>query len=92
MIEPDCSGRRAGTNVASITGFPSRITRALTPALTIGSPSQKMKDVNLPAMIVQGDIDEAVPVTKTRMKEMKLVIAAGMPDIFAFFNAHIKQG
>jgi predicted peptidase len=38
---------------------------------------QKMKDVNLPVMIVQGDMDEAVPVTNTRMwvdtmKEMKL--------------------
>jgi predicted peptidase len=38
---------------------------------------QKMKDANLPVMIVQGDMDEAVPVTNTRMwvdtmKEMKL--------------------
>jgi poly(3-hydroxybutyrate) depolymerase len=38
---------------------------------------QKMKDVNLPVMIVQGDMDEAVPVTNTRMwvdtmKEMNL--------------------
>ena len=36
-----------------------------------------MKDVNLPVMIVQGDMDEAVPVTNTRMwvdtmKEMNL--------------------
>lgn len=38
---------------------------------------QKMKDANLAVMIVQGDMDEAVPVTNTRMwvdtiKEMKL--------------------
>jgi len=38
---------------------------------------QKMKDANLPVMIVQGDMDEAVPVTNTRMwvdtmKEMGL--------------------
>lgn len=38
---------------------------------------QKMKDANLPVMIVQGDMDEAVPVTNTRMwvdtmKEMNL--------------------
>jgi len=38
---------------------------------------QKMKDVNLPVMIVQGDMDEMVPVTNTRtwvdtMKEMNL--------------------
>lgn len=38
---------------------------------------QKMKDVNLPVMIVQGDVDEMVAVTNTRMwvdtmKEMKL--------------------
>jgi len=38
---------------------------------------QKMKDANLPVMIVQGDVDEAVPVTNTRMwvdtmKELKL--------------------
>jgi predicted esterase len=38
---------------------------------------QKMKDANLPVMIVQGDMDEAVPVTNTRMwvdtmKEMQL--------------------
>jgi len=38
---------------------------------------QKMKDVNLPVIIVQGDMDEAVPVTNTRMwvdtmKEMQL--------------------
>jgi dipeptidyl aminopeptidase/acylaminoacyl peptidase len=36
-----------------------------------------MKDANLPVMIVQGDMDEAVPVTNTRlwvdtMKEMQL--------------------
>lgn len=28
---------------------------------------QKMKDVNRPVMIVKGDMDEAVPVTNTRM-------------------------
>ena len=38
---------------------------------------QKMRDANLPVMIVQGDMDEAVPVTNTRMwvetmKEMQL--------------------
>jgi poly(3-hydroxybutyrate) depolymerase len=38
---------------------------------------QKMKDANLPVMIVQGDIDEMVPVANTRawadtMKEMKM--------------------
>lgn len=38
---------------------------------------QKMKDVNLPVIIVQGDVDEMVPVANTRtwvdtMKEMKL--------------------
>jgi predicted peptidase len=38
---------------------------------------QKIKDANLPVMVVQGDIDEAVPVTNTRMwvdtmKELKL--------------------
>lgn len=38
---------------------------------------QKMKDVNLPVIIVQGDMDEMVPVTNTRtwvdtMKEMNL--------------------
>src|SRR5262249_54488965 len=38
---------------------------------------QKIKDANVPVMIVQGDVDEMVPVTNTRMwvdtmKEMKL--------------------
>lgn len=38
---------------------------------------QKMKDANLPVMVVSGDMDEAVPVTNTRMwvetmKELKL--------------------
>ncbi len=38
---------------------------------------QKIKDANLPVMVVTGDIDEAVPVTNTRMwvetmKELKL--------------------
>jgi poly(3-hydroxybutyrate) depolymerase len=38
---------------------------------------QRMKDASLPVMIVQGDMDEAVPVTNTRMwvdtmKELKL--------------------
>jgi hypothetical protein len=28
---------------------------------------QKIKDANLPVIIVQGDMDEAVPVTNTRM-------------------------
>jgi dipeptidyl aminopeptidase/acylaminoacyl peptidase len=42
-----------------------------------GELLQKIKDAKLPVMIVQGDVDEAVPVTNTRMwvdtmKELKL--------------------
>jgi len=69
-----------------------------------------LKPIKEPVFVVQGDADEEVPVTNTRMwvetmKELKLnyeykefpgathasVIEQGMPDIFAFFNAHTKS-
>jgi pimeloyl-ACP methyl ester carboxylesterase len=68
-----------------------------------------LKPIKEPVLVVQGDADEAVPVSNTRMwvdtmKDLKLnyeykelpgathasVIEQGMPDIFAFFNAHTK--
>ena len=66
--------------------------------------------ITMPVVVVQGDVDTAVPVANTQkwtaaMKDMKIthkydeipggdhgsMIDAGIPGIFAFFNADTKS-
>jgi predicted peptidase len=85
---------------------------AIAPAafLMNNNRAEILKPIKEPVFVVQGDADQQVPVTNTRMwvdtmKELKLdveykeipgathgsVIEQGMPDLFAFFNAHTRK-